>query len=655
MINLHNLKEKFIFYVMSVSISIAALIIAIMSISSVRATKAMQIDNMQITARIASQGISSNLHLLSERIYNLSKDETLLTDTASKEEKEARLAEIKLEIEFVWLAAYDLSGEKMYGDTVSPSSISDTDYYSYLTQTANVVIGEPHYENEVLQLCIGIPIKSNDEITGYVVGSYKYDLLNDVLSMLILGDTGSACIINQEGKIIGDRNQSNIIEQNNVYELYSSSKNKAIFDKVLAYQTGSASMRLGHTRHYVGYAPIPGTNWALMIYAPQWEFMGSIFISILVCVLFSAVALVAAAAVIVPVANKISNSLATVTERLQALANGNLTEEVILSSNNDETDILTNALAKTIDSLNSYIKDIEVCLGALASGDYTVDIPDNFDGDFTSIRDSLCNIAESLNQTMLQMNHSSVEINRNSSEVSDYAKQLHDGSLGQAELLTQLEDSMNAITISIEKNKENVHQIELFSQNASDKTAQGGIYMQSMLETMNEIHNAVDEISKISQLIEEISSQTNLLSLNASIEAARAGEAGRGFAVVASEIGQLSNQTTEALRQTGNIIARSTDIIRKGLETADETANAFQEIQAVTEQYRTISSQLTDAATEQTNAVTYVNNQLVSLKDIADSNRSLAEETDKMAAGSLAQSEGLRDYVAQVKIKESMV
>lgn len=650
----HNLKHKIIFYVMSVSIFLALMITLIMSISSIRSTNSVLLDNMQMTARIASQNISSNLHLLAERMYSLSRNQILSDDTASVSQKQECLDEAKLQIEFVWLSAYTPSGEKLYGDSSAPASIADTKYYSQITETGNIVIGEPHYEDETLQLCVVCPLKSNDEITGYLVGSYKYDLLNDVLSMLILGDTGSACILNEEGTIIGDRDFQNIIDQKSIYELYPSAKNTKTYDKILAYQTGSALMRLNHVKHYVGYAPISGTNWALLIDAPQHEFMNSVLISIILAVLLSIILLVIAAAVIIPLSNKISGSLSSATSRLQALADGNLTDEVLLSDSNDETRVLTDALAKTIASLNSYIQNIQSSLGALASGNYTIDIPDNFHGDFSSIRDSLCHITDSLNQTMLRMNQSSVEVTRNSSEVSEYAKQLHDGSLNQGTLLKQLDESMAAITASIEKNRENVLQIETCSQNATRKTNQGDSYMQSMLDTMAQIHSAMEEISQISQLIEGISNQTNLLSLNASIEAARAGEAGRGFAVVASEIGQLSGQTTDALRQTGEIIQRAADIIQKGLDTAGQTARAFQEIQEVTEQYHVISDRLSDTVSEQTTAVSYVNDQLESLKNIADENMCLAEETDKMAAGSLAQSESLKNYVSQVKIRESV-
>lgn len=653
MMKLQTLKQKIIFYVMSVSILVAILIVTIMSVGSVRSTNEVLLENMQVTARIASQSISSNLHLLTERIYNLSSEEAFISDSASVAEKQALIDETKLQIEFVWLSAYDTSGQKLYGDEIAPASIADTDYYAHLTETGSIVIGEPYYANDVLQLCVGTPLRSGEEITGYLIGSYKYDILNDVLSMLILGNTGSACILNEQGVIIGSRNTQDIVQKPNIYELYSSSKNEEIFDKILAYQTGSALVRMDGKNCYMGYAPIPGTNWPLLVYAPQREFMSSVAFSIILSAFLSLLLLAVAGGVIVPLSQKISSSLSSATRRLQKLADGNLQEEVVLSRNNDETDILTSALSQTISRLNRYILDIQSCLGSLSESDYTIEIPDSFNGDFSSIKDSLCLITDSLNHTMMQMNLSANEVNKNSVEVSDYADKLHDGSLQQAKLLEELKESMNHITASIEKTKADALQIETSSQNANEKTALGDTYMQSMLHTMTDIHSAVNEISEISRLIENISYQTNLLSLNASIEAARAGDAGKGFAVVAAEIGQLSGQTQDALRQTGDIINRAADIIQKGLDTAGQTAQAFREIQEVTVQYTAISKKLSDTVAEQTDAVEEVNAQLLSLEDIANDNKTLAEETNKMAAGSLAQSESLKDYVSQVKMKEN--
>ena len=77
---------------------------------------------------------------------------------------------------FVWLAAYDESGRKLYGDTAAPSSVSDTKYFSLMTQTGNITIGEPYYDGNMLQLCVGAPLKRDGEVGGFLIGSYKYDI-----------------------------------------------------------------------------------------------------------------------------------------------------------------------------------------------------------------------------------------------------------------------------------------------------------------------------------------------------------------------------------------------------------------------------------------------------------------------------------------------
>ncbi|MDE6203460.1 MAG: hypothetical protein K2G19_08290, partial [Lachnospiraceae bacterium] len=607
-----NLKHKITFYVMSASIIITILITKIMYSGSVRSTDATVLDNMQITARISAQNISSNLHLLTERMYNFSTESVFLDASVSNREKLERINAIKLQLEFVWLSAYDVSGQKLYGDDSAPDSISSAKYFSQMEQTQNLVIGEPHYDDGVLQLCVGAPLKDEKGIAGYLIGSYKYDLLNDVLSPLVLGNTGSACIVNEDGDIIGDRNFQNIIDQKNIFELYPSPENTENFQKITSFQTGAMQMHLGSEIgkriYYTGYSPISGTNWALFLYAPRIEFMKTNYISAALSGLLSLLSLLAAAAIIVPVSQRITRPLSSATERLQALSDGNLSEEVVLFKTNDETAVLTDALSKTIASLKHYIQDIETTLSTLASGNYAIDIPDNFRGDFASIRTSLCNITDALNQTMMKMGLSSVKI-------SDCARQLLDGSREQTQVLHDMEGNMAAITSSIEKNKGNVLQIEECAEMASQKTNLGGEYMQNMLDSMSQIHESVKEISSISLMIDNISRQTNLLSLNASVEAARAGEAGHGFAVVAEEIGQLSNRTAEALQKTGDLISKASQTIDAGLDTAGQTAKTFQEIAGLTLQYRDISSRLSDTVKEQTDAVASANNRLATLQE----------------------------------------
>lgn len=649
-----TMKQKIVSYVMSVSILLGVVLTIIMIINSFVSTSSILSDNLQMMAKTSSQNVSSNLHLLTDRMANLSLEKALLDESASIQEKQEVLDERKTRIEFVWLAVYDLEGQKLYGDAIAPDSIADEKYYTYLTKTSNISIGEPYYLDNIWQLSVGVPLNDEEGSFAYLIGSYKYDLLNDVLSNINIGVRGSAYIINEEGTIIADKDMANMEEQQNVYDLYGSKKNNAIFDAMINYQTGSELMNLQHVKHYVAYSPVAGTNWTLIIDAPRGDFLKTLFVSIIVCILLASALLIAARFTIAQAAGKISDSLSLSTERLTSLSEGNLKDEVILAQTEDEAEILTEALSKTINNIDSYIDNLKTSLGYLSEGDYSQEVPDTFIGDFAAIRDALTNITLSLNQTMYQINNASAAVNQNSSEVSGYAKRLYDGSKEQSVALDRLNESIRIITEKIRLINESARQVKICTGGAEDKVSQGKQQMDSMLGTMNNIYSNMQEITKISHLIDDISSQTSLLALNASIEAARAGESGRGFAIVAQQIGVLADQTADALKQTGDIILQANLSIEEGLTTAKATAESFQEINKATEEFKGISNQIERVANEQQNAVGMVSKEITTVLDIANTNQQLAAETDKTAAQSLLQSQELEQVVASVKLKEEL-
>ncbi len=646
-----TIKQTIEFYVMSVAISLGVLLTIVMIISSFISTDTILLDNLQLMAKTSSQNVGANLHLLTDRMANLALEPALTEEGGSSEEKQKVLDESETRIEFVWLAGYDLSGQKLYGDEDSPENIADTKYYSYLTQTGNIVIDEPYYENNIWQLCVALPMKKGGEVHSYLVGSYKYDLLNDVLSNIHIGVTGDSYIINEEGSIIADKELDHMQKHENIYELYDSGRNKEVFDNMINFQTGSESMRLHGVSHYVAYAPVPGTNWTLIIEAPRREFQGTLFLSVFICVILAILLLLIARYVIVKMADSISDSLSLATGRLTSLSEGNLKDEVVLAKTNEEAQILTGALARTITSMDHYINDIKSSLGYLSEGDYSKEVPDSFSGDFAAIREALVSITESLNDTMQKINHSSLAVNENSSEVSGFAKRLYDGSIEQGAALERLIGSIQRITEEIEEITEHAKQVKQCADSAQDKVDQGQEQMDVMLKTMHDIYENMQEIIKISQLIEEISSQTSLLALNASIEAARAGESGKGFAVVAQQIGVLSEQTKDALKQTGTIIERANISIEKGLMTADSTADSFREIYEAAEKFTGISNSMAQVAGQQKEAAAMVTEEADKVLEIVTINQQLARETDETASLSLAQAEELGEVVAAVKLR----
>lgn len=648
-----NIKQIIVYYVTFISILLGVILIFLMLVTGLYSSVSVLHDSLQITARVSSQNVSSNLHLLADRMDALSREEVLTDQTVSDEAKKQLMDKWEDRIEFVWIAVFDTAGNKLYGDEMAPSSIADREDYTYLKDTDNLTIGEPFYDNDTWQLSVSIPLRGQDGDTeSYLVGSYKYDVLNDVLSNINIGNGGLAYIVDAEGDIIADKEISNMEKQENLYEMHSSRKNKKVFDSMLDFQTDTVSTFLGWTQYYIAYSPVAGTNWTLMIAAPGMDFMGILFWAMVISVLVILILQIAVRKLIVKIADRISNSLSLAAERLTSLSAGNLKDEVVLEDHNVEAEILTTALSKTVTSLAGYIDNITEYLGQLSRGDYSGEVQDHFDGDFVAIKEALSTITESLNSTMHQINQASLAVSRNSSETSDYARKLHDGSVEQTAALDRLNQQIAEITQKIDEIDANANHVKQSAVVAEGRVEAGRKQMDDMLSTMDSIHSDMQEIITISRLIEEISSETSLLALNATIEAARAGESGKGFAVVAQQISVLAEQTADALQKTSEIIGKAGLSIEQGMKTARDTAESFESVKKAATDFTDISDSMTQITVEQKQAIEMVSDEVHTVLDIASTNLGLAKETDETASLSLQQAETLEQIVSAVKLKE---
>ncbi len=648
-----NIKQIIVFYVTTISVSLGVVLTILMIIAALTSTASVLNDSLSMTARTSAQNISSNLHLLTDRMDSLIQEPILSNDYVPAEQKQQVLDKYEQRIEFVWIAAYDKSGKKIYGDEMGQDSIAEENYFDNLVKTNNLTVGEPRYADEIWQLTVSSPLYNDDgEISCYLVGSYRYDLLNDVLSNINIGAGGLAFILDSEGNIIADKNVADMGEKRNLYDLYGSSKNKKVFDSMLSFQSDSVSVMFHMQQHYIAYSPVAGTNWTLMIAAPGNDFMGILMWSVVISVIVIVVLHICARKLIVKVADRIVDSLSLATNRLTLLSAGDLKEEVVLADDNTEAEVLTTALSKTVSSLGMYIHDITAYLGQLSSGDYSGEAGDTFSGDFIAIKEALQSITVSLNDTMQHINQASFAVSSNSSETSDYAKKLYDGSMEQTVALERLNGKIGVITEKIDEIGENARHVKESADSAELCVEEGIRQMDDMLLTMDSIDHDMQEIITISHLMEEIASQTSLLSLNASIEAARAGDAGKGFAVVAHQISLLAEQTADALDKTGEIIGKASLSIEQGMKNAKETADSFQEVKKATSDFTAISDNMTHITVEQKEAIGMVSDEVHTVLDIATTNQELAKETDETAALSLQQAEELEQIVSAVKLKE---
>lgn len=649
-----SIKTKIIRYVMVVSIVIVCLITSFMVAASFNTTDHTMFNTMEPMVKIASQNVSSNLHLLTERMYQLSESGEIREMIASGVEDagmEAFLEGEANKVEFVWIGIYHTDGSKYTGYGNAPADVSDRKYFKFLEETGNIVIGEPALQDDIVQLAVGIPLKAEEDTVYYLVGSYKYDILNDVLSNMNLGETGAAYIVNEEGQIIGDKDMENIVKGVNVYEMYPDSKSRDMYEKVIGGETGSQKISLHNTPHYVAYSPVPGTLWSLVIDVPVREFKTrSVTAAVLGTVLAVAV-LIIGLGMIARMVSGLTDHLRVATGRIEALSEGDLASAVNNSGTGDEIEVLTTALARTVEQLNSYISNIRYVLGELSGGNYTVEATGEYNGDFAALKEALEVITDSLNHNMEAMRDSAREVAANTDIISGHTRQMQEDSGEQMEAVTRLNESTNRIVSNIGTIVDSANRVKECSDATSAKVTQGNQEMAGLIANMDEINANMEQIKQISGMIEGIAAQTNLLSLNASIEAARAGEHGKGFAVVAEQVRELAVQSATASAQTTEIIRNTSHTIQKGVEAARSMETSLMEIAENSSRFSEITDNLEQVIVEQKAAAENVKSDLESVDRIAESNAETARQTNDACEDFTKQAQMLTELVSHVKIR----
>ncbi len=194
------------------------------------------------------------------------------------------------------------------------------------------------------------------------------------------------------------------------------------------------------------------------------------------------------------------------------------------------------------------------------------------------IKESFLVIGEKMRETLLTLREVSGQIDRGSEQLAYAAEDLAEGSTDQAGQVSNLVNVFQQMTDSMERNMEAAHESVRLADRAGTTLAVGNTKMQELKDAIGEISRCSEQIGTIIGAIEEIASQTNLLSLNAAIEAARAGEAGKGFAVVADQVKKLAEESAEAAGKTKKLIETAISAVDSGIAIADATAANMEEV-----------------------------------------------------------------------------
>lgn len=629
----------------------------IMALSMQSLANNILLDSLQPMARQSSKTVEANIHMLADRMMTIAGDSRMSStgtddvrlDTAviRKNRKEV-LTEAAEIYELHTIALYDLQGRLIQGIDGAPENLEDN-FFALLKETDNLTTSSSTIFNGKLGITMGMPVKENQETVFYVVGVYKYDALNDVISSINLGKHGTAYMVNREGLVTGHPDQSLVLTESTLAQLNDG--NEESLSHVMSGKTGSEEYSIGNENMLVAFSPIRGTQWFLVIQIPKSDYDHLINAAMMVAILSTLAVLIISILVVLRLSRSISRPVKSVTNRMVALSDGDLHTEVTPVNSRDELELMTQTLDATVESVNRYISDIQQVLTQIADGNLRVSAQVDYKGDFALIRTSLRTIIQSMNETIKGFRAAATRLAAMSEELNGQSGQLHQASLEQNQStealvheVSHVKERLSSVTESSSQTRAKTEEIAQCIQEANSRIS-------SLTNAMDDISSNAQEITKIAKAIEDIAFQTNILAINASVEATRAGEAGKGFAVVANEVKQLAAKSAEAAQNATEMVTSTKVIIQTGVELTADTAGSFSAISSVSDQISAISDMLVTAVNSQRNALSLMDERIEAISEIADRNLQNAGGMEQ-ASGSLAkEAEKLQAQVEKFILK----
>lgn len=331
---------------------------------------------------------------------------------------------------------------------------------------------------------------------------------------------------------------------------------------------------------------------------------------------------------------------------LQELSQGVLSKEFV-HEKQDEIGILYGILNNMRIGILSYIQDIDKNLTIMAEGDLTSKSNMIYAGDYMHIQQNLGHIRNSFSSEFKNMDHHADQVAISAEEVAKVSKSLEEGALYQTESIRTLQDK---IRITLEENKK----VDTFveeARNSSEDTNRSVEYtriqMEKAVEAMKDISKASEEIKTIVKALDDITSETSLLSLNASIEAARAGEAGKGFAIVAENVSKLAVESSKSTDIINDLIENALECVSRGTGIVNEAAESLHRISDNTGTVDNIINRLNDQSKLEHELMEEINSLSINILNVVTDNSTISEECASSSVELIEYSKNLKEIVAK--------
>lgn len=339
-----------------------------------------------------------------------------------------------------------------------------------------------------------------------------------------------------------------------------------------------------------------------------------------------------------------------VSEQMKYVASGDFTHDIDIKEDGTEVGTMVKSINFMKTNLQEMIAEVANVLAQMGEGDYRIEISRQYIGEFTQIKTSLIQISDKMKETFQTLRSVTEQIDGGSEQMACAAQDLAEGSTSQASQVSNLVAAVSHISDQIEENAKEAQELVKISAHASNSLKEGNAKVEELKLAIGEISKCSEQIVSIIGTIEDIASQTNLLSLNAAIEAARAGEAGKGFAVVAEQVKDLAEESAKSVGMITGLIETTIAAVDKGISMADDTVGAMSEVMTGTEQSTKKMGDIVNMLNDSVDKMYEINDAITEVSTIVDNNSATSEETAAVSQQQKAQVETMVQLMSHFKI-----
>ncbi len=524
-------------------------------------------------------------------------------------------------------------------------------WYQDGLQSDAFILGDVYFDEDSQSYVVGASgvLKTADgAVRGVAAADVYLDSISKIVSNVQIEDTGGIFLVDtRTDTIIGHRDKE-----------ITGQKLDEIKDDMFVYASQQiAEGKVGLSLYddtYIQVAHVPDSDWIAVAYVSRAEVLHELYQltgSMLAVAVLAVLVLILL--VVIQVRRVIGRPVKELSLVATRIAQGELDQSIRYQSR-DELGVLAsdfNQVTLRLREYVAYIEEISEKLRAIAAGDLTFTLENEYTGEFEKIKIALDEISHALNSTMSQLRAASRDVAAGAEQVSNGATTLSQGSTEQAAEVETLAGHMNAVSESVHNISKGAQKASLISQDVRSGLLSSKDKMQNMTVVIQRISDRSTEIHKIVKTIEDIAFQTNILALNAAVEAARAGEAGKGFAVVADEVRALAGKSSSAAKETTVLLSQTVDSMEEGVHAAQDTADSILKVVDLADEMNKLLDGIADYTRQQDSNAAEITHGIEQISTVVQTNVSTAEASAAASEELASQAAMLRELVAKFRLR----